>query len=332
MKIRSVSHPSGKMQLGETCEFLIEGYDGSIQCHLWFDYLLSSEPLEISGSTVRIFPEAPGIYALAVRALAPGGEVTWAETAFEVILEGCTGGGPRLVEVSPNVRMWTSSPWESASAVTHEKELMLRLPEVVKPGSVVYDVGANIGLYAIVFSQLTGSKGHVYCFEPNPLCGYFLTQNLKENRISNCSVLPFAASDKVGSLDFKLNYGNLAVGIGKTSDYFCLKPGHVIGVRAAPIDDLMSDYNLRRPDVIKIDVEGAEGAVVAGLLKTIALLRPTLILELHGIGAAQVVLRQLAQFPYRYTELSKGTNFATAKELNDWWPDAVIQVIAQPTT
>jgi FkbM family methyltransferase len=193
---------------------------------------------------------------------------------------------------------------------------------------VIYDIGANLGLYSILLSRIAGPGGHVYCFEANPVALYFLQANLELNRVPSFEILPLAALGTAGTTEFRINYRNLLVGIaGPLSDL--RKPGHVIGVSAAPLDELIDRHNLRPPGFIKMDIEGAEVHAIAGMGQTIARHRPAILMELHGQAAAWGTLDAIDWAGYSFQEVSGGRTFATSADLRAWFPDACIQVLAR---
>jgi FkbM family methyltransferase len=193
----------------------------------------------------------------------------------------------------------------------------------------VYDIGANVGLFSVRFARWIGADGWLYAIEPNPMCVYLLRANLVDARVENFTILPVALSNHRAECAFTLNYGSTLIGVGGDSPY-AGKPGHHIRVDAESLDALIPALNLRGPNFIKLDVEGAEGTVVAGMMETIATTRPTLMIELHGREAASRTLKCLSGFDYRYLVSSTGEAFASAERLLDSLPEACVQVIGVP--
>lgn len=159
------------------------------------------------------------------------------------------------------------------------------LSKVVKPGQVVYDVGANIGFFTIICSRLVGPGGRVYAFEPMPESAATLRHNVALNSLGNAVVVEKAASSAVGHAQLL---------ISEWSAFHALKaegispPEHARGaveVETVTLDEFVSAGNARAPDVVKIDVEGAELEVINGMSATLASERPLLICELHGTNA-----------------------------------------------
>lgn len=122
----------------------------------------------------------------------------------------------------------------------------------VKKGDVVFDVGANIGLYSILFSQLTD---HSYSFEPTDTYDNLLLPNLQRNGITNVKTFKLALGDKVGLFEEKIYriWGETPV-LAKyeftTLDKFCAK-------------------NKVIPNYLKIDVDGFDLEVLFGGLNVL---------------------------------------------------------------
>jgi len=126
-----------------------------------------------------------------------------------------------------------------------------------------------------------------------------------------------------------LNYGSSLIGVGAAS-VFRDKPGHVIRVEMDTLDHLIAAFMLRKPDLVKLDVEGAEAAAVAGMMDTLTDIRPTLMIELHGRAAAAATLTQLARLQYQWSVPATGTRWSTAEALLDSLPEACVQIIGSP--
>ena len=155
------------------------------------------------------------------------------------------------------------------------------LRRIVDPGMTIYDVGANIGYYAIMESKLVGNNGRIIAIEPSPDNVTLLQKNLSLNSINNVEVITGAVSDRIGKASFHLSHqSNLntfhAVGSG-------LKhlSGQSIDVETQTISALSNSFG--PPDLIRMDVEGHEVAVLDGALEDIrsGKIRPLVIFETH---------------------------------------------------
>jgi FkbM family methyltransferase len=134
------------------------------------------------------------------------------------------------------------------------------MQSLVKPGYRVIDVGANIGYYTILFSRLTGSKGQIYAFEPDPNNFAILSKNIRINHINNCVLYKKAVTDKNNSYYLYLSEINTADHrIYQTKESRASIP--ISGLKLDSIKKLSS----QRIDLIKMDIEGAEYKALLGM-------------------------------------------------------------------
>lgn len=144
----------------------------------------------------------------------------------------------------------------------YESEVMEALRSYLGPGAVFWDVGANLGLHAVTAKTLA-PETTVVAFEPNRL----LAEKIRHNASLNCisvTVLPVALGARSGEATLHLvTSGN--------SGMSTLHPAHGAGYDTrvkVPVhrgEDLIARGELPHPTVMKIDVEGAEADVLAGL-------------------------------------------------------------------
>ena len=139
-----------------------------------------------------------------------------------------------------------------------EAALVQRL---VQPGSVIFDVGANIGCYSSLFAQLAGPSGRVHAFEPAPATHAQLAANMERNGCHNVVLNQAAVSDAAGEMDLYLNRESALASLGQTGR------GKTVGtasVKVVTLDDYARAQGLAAIDFLKIDVEGYEPKVLAG--------------------------------------------------------------------
>lgn len=160
-------------------------------------------------------------------------------------------------------------------AGTYEVDRLAAFGEVIGPGATVYDIGANVGIYTLLASTKAGLSGKVYAFEPVERNLQYLRRHVALNQLQNCLILKTVVSNQDGTRRFSA-----------TSDDFSM--GHLSqnGEREVPSVSLDSciygQRALRPPDIIKIDVEGAESEVLQGASRTLAEFHPALFVEVHG--------------------------------------------------
>ncbi|MDO4575650.1 MAG: FkbM family methyltransferase [Planctomycetia bacterium] len=134
----------------------------------------------------------------------------------------------------------------------------------VRPGEVVIDIGANVGYYTLLASQLVGPTGKVYAVEPASLTRERLLRNLKLNHITNVVVLPYGSWDEEGEtyLNFHTEErGRSSVIPGNAEEKTVREK-----ILLKPLRDLIPPEEYSRIRLIKMDVEGAEHRTLKGLL------------------------------------------------------------------
>lgn len=151
-----------------------------------------------------------------------------------------------------------------------------------------------MGYYTLIASRLVGSSGKVFAFEPHPYNLRVLRKHLELNGLTNCIVIPAAISDQVGKAKFAFGTGT---GTGHLAD------AGEIEVETVRIDDLVARGELLPPNVIKIDVEGAEIKVLRGAFNTIQAYRPTIFLAAHSPFLLECANELLSHFGYECTIL-----------------------------
>jgi FkbM family methyltransferase len=146
-------------------------------------------------------------------------------------------------------------------------------PLDIRPGETVLDAGANIGDFTIQASIMAGPEGNVVAVEPNPRVLPYLEWNLKVNRCSNVEIVPCALGSPGKAVLIETSDGG---SVGSV----IARQGVGIEVPTRSIDEVFSSLGLRTPDVVKMDIEGAEGEALTGF-QGLSRVR-TLAVELHG--------------------------------------------------
>jgi FkbM family methyltransferase len=171
------------------------------------------------------------------------------------------------------------------------------------PGDVVYDIGANLGFFSLVAARLVGPEGRVLAFEPAPENAEAIRRNAELNLISQVMVIPRAVSSRAGTARLQIvddqSWSRLEE-FGRHPD-----TERVLEVETVTIDELVGSGELPPPALVKIDVEGAEVAVLEGMRTTIEAHRPVIVCELHDTNAE--VAAALAGHDYRVVNLEGPT-------------------------
>ncbi|HEX4410331.1 MAG TPA: FkbM family methyltransferase [Xanthobacteraceae bacterium] len=167
--------------------------------------------------------------------------------------------------------------------------------QIVAPGAIAIDVGANIGALTVFLAQAVGPQGRVIAFEPQRVMYQLLCTNLALNEIANVQALCAGAGRTTGTAfmpryDYAQsgNFGGVELGSNQSR-----------GVQGEPVD-IVSIDSLKLPQCqfIKIDVEGQEDAVIAGAVETITRCRPVLYVENDRRDRSPNLIRQLQALDY----------------------------------
>lgn len=134
------------------------------------------------------------------------------------------------------------------------KDRIEALRLVTRPGDCFWDVGAHKGFMTLAASTMVGPAGVVVSVEPSATNRWFIRHHLQWNDVGNVRVIPVALSGERGEAAFGGTGDSLAYEIGRGDE--------VVAVRT--LVDLMEDEALPRPDVLKIDAEGQEAAILEG--------------------------------------------------------------------
>jgi FkbM family methyltransferase len=149
-----------------------------------------------------------------------------------------------------------------------EPNLTAWIADRLNPGDLFLDIGANIGYFSLLASQIVGRSGRVVAIEPSPPTFGFLQRNLSLNRVRNVRAVNVAVSDREEELDLFLHSENdsgSATGVHKWAS----QQGFVRGsrVRALPLNSILESGEIEAARLIKIDVEGYEGHILPDLLQ-----------------------------------------------------------------
>jgi FkbM family methyltransferase len=154
------------------------------------------------------------------------------------------------------------------------------LRALLRPDMTVIDVGANWGYFTLLAASLVGPRGRVVALEPEPRLFQLLDENVRLNDLSHVTAFRAAATDRSNvTLPLRIfdetsgNWGvsSISSGVGETRD-----------VDGRSLDELTMELGLEAIDLVKIDVEGHELAVLAGMAAGLAANRyRRLIIEWH---------------------------------------------------
>ena len=207
----------------------------------------------------------------------------------------------------------------------NEKPVWSNFVSSLESGDVVWDVGANYGIYSIPAAKFLRDDD-VYAFEPNPNVRTVLQRNCQING-EEIDVFDLALSDDEGEVEMNMRKdedGTSVLDGDGSDDYESYEK--TITVQQERGETLVRNSVVPQPDVVKIDVEGAEGLVLGGLgdvLDDVKLLylemhkpnemAPSVEDFGHSISGMQTTLRDRG---YELTTLTEGPNNMVVKATN----------------
>ena len=182
----------------------------------------------------------------------------------------------------------------------YEPETVNAIRDLVKEGMTCWDIGAQTGYYTCLFAHYVGATGKVVAYEPMPQSFAMVEKNLQENGFTQVVAVNAACSDASGLLTMHETSGMFIAGSGDG-------PSHTVPkVR-------LDEQRHPLPDLIKIDVEGHEPAVLAGLKGILKKSKPILIVELNEYWLTKCsnttsakMLAQLRRLGYECFDLESG--------------------------
>jgi FkbM family methyltransferase len=143
-----------------------------------------------------------------------------------------------------------------------ERAELATLRELIVPGMVIADIGANAGFYTIEMASMVGPSGRIVAFEPDPLNFRFLQGRTRRAHASNVEAFQMAVGDKTGRAILYCSAYNRADNRLHASHH----EAHVEAseVHVCSLDDFVQSHHNTAIDGIKIDVQGAEEQVLIG--------------------------------------------------------------------
>jgi FkbM family methyltransferase len=197
------------------------------------------------------------------------------------------GKGLKWIVGSYNHGCWLGS---------YEFEKQVVLPSLVSEGDVVYDIGAHVGYFTIICSRLVGPSGQVIAFEPLAENYKFLLKHVELNKQKNVIAINAGVSTMSGEVSFDLGWHSATGSVGKGQS----QPDRV---QVHNLIDCINENSLKIPNLIKMDIEGAELEVIPSILDFLVANRVKLLLSTHGDLITKTLVDLLKGKSYRVTPL-----------------------------
>jgi FkbM family methyltransferase len=168
---------------------------------------------------------------------------------------------------------------------SYEEDHAPALQQVVRPGMVAYDLGANAGFYTLALSRIVGASGRVFSFEPDARNAHFLRRHIDLNKLQNVTVVQAAVSNSTKLVAFT------GWEVVQVSAYL---------VPAISLDEFIAAGN-SAPDFVKMDIEGAEVDALEGARNLLSKVRPDFLMATHTRELTASCKATLVQSGYRLT-------------------------------
>jgi FkbM family methyltransferase len=197
------------------------------------------------------------------------------------------------------------------------KEIIGRL----KPGNMFIDIGANLGYFTLMASNLVGDSGKVISFEPETEAYNYCKKNMELNQLQNVSLYKYGLWSEKKTLSISASP--------------ILGGNHII-TEGSPIECIPLDQLNLAPDLIKMDIEGAEPFALKGMIETLRQSRPVLLLELNRSCLrtffkkdSEDIWDPLTELGYEVYQNPGGKKITSVEQLNSLCPvDDLIDLLA----
>ncbi len=158
----------------------------------------------------------------------------------------------KIFEIIDNFVTWQTIGW----ATKYYK---------IKAGDTILDIGGYFGGFAIYASKKVGKSGKVFCFEPDPRNWEILERKIKNGKINNIILIKKAVSNKRGKVTLTSNFS--------FSSIVQQSQKNGVLVEAITLDDELSNLNINKINLVKMNIEGAEIEAIEGARKALTIVK-----------------------------------------------------------
>lgn len=211
------------------------------------------------------------------------------------------GVGPLRIRIRRNRSFWLRDP------LTHERYPLAILKAFIRPTDTVWDVGANLGLYSrFIISRFHAAQA--VAFEPMSENLPELAYNLRLGGIGDRVIVkPWALSNVDGEVEFQIDdvqsvsgaLDSVCNGQASPGRKALGLPPRIERVVCRSLDKVLDERAVPAPQVIKVDIEGAEDLFLEGATSYLNAIGARLLIEIHGVASAKNVLRRLLEMGYQ---------------------------------
>jgi FkbM family methyltransferase len=197
---------------------------------------------------------------------------------------------------------------------TYDKPILEQLAAIIQPGWTIWDCGIYLGYYTSFFAQCVRQSGQVIAFEPDPHNLERSRQNVRLNGFEHqVQFIQAAIGAPLGETDFIVSDNSNShlpnMYVGATQEQYQQSVEHVgnkLKVRCISLDEAYLDMKLPKPNLIKLDIEGAEREALKHLSQIVAACQPLIVLELHNPECDQAAWDFSKAVHYRLQSMDTG--------------------------
>jgi FkbM family methyltransferase len=185
----------------------------------------------------------------------------------------------------------------------YEANVVSKILSLQKPVRIAYDVGAHVGYMALALAR-PGAAERVFAFEPAPANFSRIRELIAINRMQDrIQPVPLALADRNGPQRLFSWRSSAMFLLESALDEQRVNREDAVAVEARTLDSFVFDDGNPPPDLIKIDVEGAEHLVIDGAARMLQTNLPRILMEIHGPRNAQKVWERLVPLRYEWWHL-----------------------------
>jgi FkbM family methyltransferase len=201
---------------------------------------------------------------------------------------------------------------------TYEPELQSAIRQLIPPGAVIFDVGANIGYVSLLLAKAAGEAGRVFAFEALPSNVDQLHCNIALNSMEKLvTVIDRAVTQAPGPVRFLIHasggMGKVAGSAGRQDNY-----ESEITVPGISLDEFVYGQGNPPPKVVKMDIEGGEVLALPGMRRVLTEARPLMLMELHGPESCRAAWETLTESGYEICWMRSGHPVIPSLEALGW--------------
>ncbi len=203
----------------------------------------------------------------------------------------------------------------------YDLKILQALSNIVQPGWTVWDCGVYIGFYTAFFARSVGPSGHVAAFEPDPRNLGRAKANIELNHFENVQFVQAAIGVSSQEVDFLLSDNSNShlpdVYVGKSiSEYkHRERVDGTIKVRCISLDEAFDDATIPHPNLIKLDIEGAEKEALHHLKRLVHSQHPIIVLELHNPDCDLAAWNFATQEGYSLRSMDTGSSVKNREDV-----------------